>query len=90
MAPHSSTLAWKIPWMEDTATPVHRPQRPAGSTHSSTRGLTVSAWLSSVGREMGTCRDSGEPGLASQDYLLTHHGPLVSTAVPWSEVTPGD
>ena len=22
-----------------TATPVHRPQRPAGSTHSSTRGL---------------------------------------------------
>ena len=23
-----------------TATPVHRPQRPAGSTHSSTRGLS--------------------------------------------------
>ena len=37
---------------------------------------------------MGTCRDSGEPGLASQDYLFTHHEPLVSTAVPWSEVTP--
>ena len=23
MAPHSSTLAWKIPWMEDPGGPVH-------------------------------------------------------------------
>ena len=28
---------------ESTATPVHRPQRPAGSTHSSTRGLMKSS-----------------------------------------------
>ena len=30
-----------------TATPVHRPQRPAGSTHSSTRGLHPVGYASS-------------------------------------------
>ena len=33
-----------------TATPVHRPQRPAGSTHSSTRGLRPPEHLRENGR----------------------------------------
>ena len=33
------SLVQEDPLRRGTATPVHRPQRPAGSTHSSTRGL---------------------------------------------------
>ena len=35
----ASSSVWRDTTRRGTATPVHHPQRPAGSTHSSTRGL---------------------------------------------------
>ena len=49
-----------------TATPVHRPQRPAGSTHSSTRGLTQKS-PDTPGSPEGNTEG---PGTASSEPLL--------------------
>ena len=48
-----------------TATPVHRPQRPAGSTHSSTRGLRPPEQLE---------RPAGFPSSVSNCLIVTTKG----------------
>ena len=67
MAPHSSTLAWKIPWMEEPARlQVH------GITEGQTRliGFTFTFNFHALGKEMATHSSvlawripgTGEPG----------------------------
>ena len=63
MAPHSSTLAWKIPWMEEPA--VH------GVTESDT---TERLHFQALGKEMATHSSVLAwkiPGTAEPDGLLS-------------------
>ena len=58
-----------------TATPVHRPQRPAGSTHSSTRGLRPPEYtVGARGPAQGLC--GGLSGLLGRDRI--HRGKKLS------------
>ena len=66
MAPHSSTLAWKIPWMEEPGRPVH------GVARSWTRlsDFTFTFYFHALEKEMATHSSgfalripgTGEPG----------------------------
>ena len=66
MAPHSSTLAWKIPWMEEPAATVH------GAPKSRTRlsDFTFTFHFHALEKEMATHSSvlawrilgTGEPG----------------------------
>ena len=67
-----------------TATPVHRPQRPAGSTHSSTRGLRPPEQLESILLRWGLSTEVGVQGLGPQPggEAAVGHRLRVETTLP--------
>ena len=73
MAPHSSTLAWRIPWTEepgrlcpwgrrelDTTERLHLTPAPAKAAHSDGRKLRLRRGLSALAQCVLLCRDVSE------------------------------